>query len=97
MVMSTGAIARTRPEKPPMVKRQMKPIAKSIGVSKLMEPRHIVEIQLKILTPVGTAMRIVAYMKKRLPEAGMPTVNMWWPHTMNDRIAMDAVAYTMEA
>ncbi len=52
---------------------------------------------MKIFTPVGTAMSIVAYMKKRLPAAGMPTVNMWWPQTMKERIAIDAVAYTIEA
>ena len=49
-------------------------------------------IQLKIFTPVGTAISIVAYMKKSWPAAGMPTVNMWWPQTMNDRIAIEAVA-----
>ena len=42
--MSTGTIASTRPEKPPMVKRQMNPIAHSIGASKVIEPRHMVEI-----------------------------------------------------
>ena len=31
--------------------------------SKVIEPRHMVATQLKILTPVGTAIRIVAYMK----------------------------------
>ena len=95
--MSTGTIASTRPEKPPIVKRQRKPTAKSIGVSKVISPFHMVAIQLKTFTPVGTAISIVAYMKKRLPAAGMPTVNMWWPQTMNDRIAMEAVAYTIEA
>jgi len=80
-----------------MVNRHRKPTAKSIGVSKVISPFHMVEIQLNTFTPVGTAISIVAYMKKRLPAAGMPTVNMWWPHTMNDRIAIDAVAYTIDA
>ena len=26
----------------------------------------------------------------------MPTVNMWCAHTMNERIAIDEVAYTIE-
>jgi len=26
----------------------------------------------------------------------MPVVNMWCAHTMNDRIAIEAVAYTIE-
>ncbi len=95
--MSTGTIASTRPVNPPIVKRLKNPIAKSIGVSKVISPFHIVAIQLNTFTPVGTAISIVAYMKNRLPAAGMPTVNMWWPHTMKDRIAIDAVAYTIDA
>src|SRR3712207_8277580 len=35
------------------------PIAQSSGVSKVTEPRHIVPTQLKIFTPVGTAMSMV--------------------------------------
>ena len=62
--MSIGAIASIRPEKPPSVKTKIKPTANSIGVSKVMEPCHMVAIQLKILTAVGTAISIVAYMKK---------------------------------
>ena len=27
----------------------------------------------------------------------MPTVNMWWAHTMKDKNAIDAVAYTIES
>ena len=42
----------------------MKPSAKSIGVSKMRLPRHVVAIQLKILMPVGTAMIIDEIMKK---------------------------------
>jgi len=57
----------------------------------------MVEIQLNTFTPWETAISIVAYMKKRLPAAGMPTVNMWWPHTMKERIAIEAVAYTIDA
>jgi hypothetical protein len=82
--------------KPPIVKTNRKPTAHSIGVSKLIEPRHIVATQLKIFTPVGMAISIVAYMKKSWPVTGMPVVNMWCAHTMNDRIAIEAVAYTIE-
>ena len=95
--MSIGAIARIRPVKPPIVNTKMKPTAHSIGVSKVIEPRHMVAIQLKIFTPVGTAISIVAYMKNSWPVTGMPVVNMWCAQTMNDRIAIDAVAYTIEA
>ena len=47
-----------------MVNTKMKPTAHSIGTSKVMEPRHMVASQLKIFTPVGTAISMVAYMKK---------------------------------
>ena len=49
----------------------------SMGVSKLNAPRHIVEIQLKTFTPVGTAMSMVAYIKNSSPAIGIPTVYMW--------------------
>ena len=57
------ALDRTTPVTPPTVNRKMKPIAHSMGVLKLMEPPHMVAIQLKIFTPVGTAMIMVAAMK----------------------------------
>ena len=90
--MSTGVIASMSPVKPPIENTKMKPQAKSIGVSNVIEPFHIVAIQLNTLTPVGTAISIVVYMKKSWAAAGMPTVNMWCAHTMNDRIAIDDVA-----
>ena len=43
-----------------------KPSANSIGVSKIRLPRHVVAIQLKIFTPVGTAIVIDEIMKKTL-------------------------------
>ena len=78
--------------KPPIVNTNRKPTANSIGVSKVIEPRHIVAIQLKTFTPVGTAISMVAYMKNSWPVTGMPVVNMWCAQTMNDRIAIDDVA-----
>ncbi|MNV98613.1 hypothetical protein D3C71_1938900 [compost metagenome] len=87
-----GAMARMRPVKPPMVNTKMKPTANSIGVSNVMEPRHMVAIQLKIFTAVGTEISIVAYMKNSWPVTGMPVVNMWCAHTMNDRMAIEDVA-----
>ena len=50
------------PENPPIVNIMTKPIANNIGVSNVIEPRHIVATQLKTFTPVGTAINIVAYM-----------------------------------
>jgi hypothetical protein len=59
-----------------MVNTNMNPTANSIGVSKVIEPRHMVAIQLKIFTAVGTAINIVAYIKNNWPVTGMPVVNM---------------------
>ncbi len=58
----------------------------------MSEPFHIVVTQLNTFTPVGIAISIVAYMKKSSPPSGMPTVNMWCAHTMNERNAIDAIA-----
>jgi hypothetical protein len=54
---------KTIPVKPPNVNKKMKPLAKSIGVFKTIEPPNIVATQLKILIPVGTAIIIVALVK----------------------------------
>ena len=56
---SSGGDDRMMPVTPPNRKVTRKPIVHSIGVSKLTEPRHMVPIQLKNFTPVGTAMSIV--------------------------------------
>jgi hypothetical protein len=52
---STGGLAIRTPVRPPSRKVTRKPIAKSMGLSKVSWPRHIVPIQLKNLIPVGTA------------------------------------------
>ncbi len=75
-----------------MVNRNTKASANSIGVSKVIAPRHMVATQLNTFTPVGTAISMVENMKNSWPASGMPTVNMWWAQTMNDRNAMLAVA-----
>ena len=89
-------MARISPVNPPMVNTKMKPTANSIGVSKVIEPCHMVATQLKIFTAVGTAISIVAYMKNSCPVTGMPVVNMWWAQTMKERMAIDEVAYTID-
>src|SRR6185437_7545091 len=92
---SAGTSAIITPEKPPIENSTMKAIAHSIGTSKLKLPRHIVVTQLKIFTPVGTAISMVENMKNTSAPSGRPTVNMWCDHTMNDRNAMHAIAYTI--
>ena len=64
-----------------------------MGVSKVIEPRHMLPIQLKNLIPVGTAIRKVISEKNGSSTA--PVVNMWWAHTASDKAAIDSVAKTM--
>ena len=90
--MSIGAIDSTMPVRPPMVNRTRKPIANSIGVSKVIAPCHIVASQLKTFTPVGTAISIVAYMKNSTATVGIPTVNMWCAQTTQASSAIATVA-----
>ena len=64
-----------------MVNMATKPMAKSIGVLSFSEPFHVVAIQLKIFTPVGTAMNMVDSEKALTATGPKPTENMWWTHT----------------
>src|SRR3546814_19502686 len=88
-------MARIRPVKPPIVNTKMKPMANSMGVSKVRDPRHIVATQLNTFTPVGKEISMVAYMKYNWPVTGMPVANMWCAQTRKDKMAMAAVAYTI--
>jgi hypothetical protein len=56
----------------------------------------MVATQLNTFTPVGTAIRMVAYMKYSWPATGMPTTYMWCAQTMNEISAIEAMAYTIE-
>ena len=80
------------PDRPPKRKVIRKPIENSIGDSKVNCPFHIVPIQLKIFTPVGTAIRNV--MNEKYGRRTAPVAYMWWAHTAIDRAAMANVAYT---
>ena len=54
------------------------------------DPRHIVPIQLKIFTPVGTAMSIVISAKNG--SSTDPVTYMWCAHTVTERAAIAIVA-----
>ena len=69
-----------------------KPIANSIGDSRLTWPRHIVPIQTKNFMPVGTA--IAKLRKLKNGSSTWPVANMWCAHTLKDSIAMRIVAPT---
>jgi hypothetical protein len=59
-----------------MVNKTTNAMANNIGVSKVIDPLNIVAIQLKTLTPVGTAINMVAHMKNNSAASGRPTVNI---------------------
>ena len=80
------------PVRPPNRNVTRKPIDHSIGVSNVSDPFHIVPIQLKNFTPVGTAMRKV--MNEKNGSRTAPVGNMWCAHTVTDRPAMEIVAAT---
>ena len=80
------------PVNPPNRNVTRNPSAHSMGVSKVNCPFHMVPIQLKNLTPVGTAMRKV--MKEKNGSRTAPVANMWCAHTAADSAAMASVAKT---
>ena len=67
-------------------------MANSIGVSKLIWPRHIVPIQTKNFMPVGTAIRKLRKLKNG--SSTWPVANMWCAHTLIDSAAISRVAPT---
>lgn len=93
--MSNEEFARTIPVRPPMVKRKINPRAHSMGGSHLMVPPCSVASQLKTLIPVGMAMIMVADVKYARVSTSMPTVNIWWAHTINPRNPIDSIAHTI--
>jgi hypothetical protein len=76
-----GDTAWVTPESPPMVNCDTTPTAKSIGTENLRLPRHSVPIQLKIFTPVGTAMNMVESENAATDTGPDAEANMWWAHT----------------
>jgi hypothetical protein len=57
----------------------------------------MVPIQLKIFTPVGTAMSIVAMEKNASAKGPIPVENIWWLQTPKPRKAMNAPENTIAA
>lgn len=46
-------------------------------------------------TPVGTAMMMVADVKYARVSTSIPTVNIWWPHTINPNAPIEIIAHTI--
>jgi hypothetical protein len=78
---SDGTTAWLMPLRPPMMNIDTKPIAISIGVGNVKEPRHMVAIQLKIFTPVGTPTAMVVVRKTAFATGPRPVANIWCAHT----------------
>jgi hypothetical protein len=89
---STGGEARNTPSMPPIRNMVRNPMANSIAVEKVIWPLTRVAIQLKNLTPVGTAIRKV--MMEKNGSSTWPVTNMWWAQTLKPRAPMPAVANT---
>src|SRR3979409_1541078 len=83
------------PGRPAAKNWKRKAMQNSMGVLNSIFPPHMVASQLKILMPVGTAMAMVESTKKVFAFAFMPTVNMWWAHTLMAMNAMQTVAATI--
>src|SRR5947209_4947809 len=87
-----GGEATMTPVIPPIRKFDMKPSANSMGGWSDTDPRHIVPIQLKNFTPVGTAIRNDSREKNGSSTA--PVANMWCAHTAMDSAPIPMVAKT---
>lgn len=81
------------PVNPPSVNKKIKPLTQSEGTEELrfLDP-YILANQLKILTPVGTAIVIVAAVKYARVSTSIPTVNIWWAHTINPKRPIETIA-----
>lgn len=93
--MSSDEFDNTMPVRPPTVNRKMNPRAHSIAGDHLILPPCRVASQLNTLTPVGIAMIIVADVKYARVSTSMPTVNIWWAHTIKPRKPIDIIAHTI--
>jgi len=88
----TGKTARKMPVIPPIRNVPIPPTAYSSATRNSIVPRHNVAIQLKIFTPVGTAITKLESMKKASTTVALGVANMWCAQTSMPRKAMAAVA-----
>ncbi len=75
--VSDGATEWVTPERPPIVNNTTKPMANFIADVNQILPPHMVRVQLKIFTPVGMAIAIVATEKTATDTGPRPDANMW--------------------
>ncbi len=91
-MISSAELDKMIPVTPPVVNRKINPIAHSIGAVYLMLEPWSVASHLNTLIPVGTAIIMVAAVKYARVSTSIPTVNMWWAHTINPRTAIPSMA-----
>ena len=84
-------MARNTPEMPPITNSAMNPAQNSSAVLNSIAPRHSVAIQLKIFTPVGTAIMNELSITKMRIASGIGAVNMWCAHVRKPRKAIATV------
>lgn len=76
--MSRLELDSIMPVRPPRVNRKMKPRAHRRVEGRTVVFLPLIDVShLKTLTPVGTAIVIVALVKYARVSMSMPTVNMW--------------------
>ena len=78
------------PVNPPKRKVIKNPTIQSMGVSKVIDPRHMVPIQLKNFTPVGTPIRKV--IKEKKGSNTWPVAKRWCAHTETESAEIAIVA-----
>src|SRR3954462_12089586 len=88
---SMGKTATKMPVMPPIVNVATPPTQNSSAVVHSTVPRHSVAIQLKIFTPVGTAIMKLESMKNASTTVDIGVENMWCAHTSIPRKVMPAV------
>ena len=76
---------------PPIRNVAIPPTQNSSATRYSIVPRHSVATQLKIFTPVGTAIRKLESMKNASTTVDIGVENMWCAHTSSPRKAMAAV------
>ena len=79
---SAGGTASNTPVMPPITKVMMKPMVHSMGTSKRIRPRYMVNSQLKIFAPVGIEIIMVVMPKNEFTLAPDPMVKKWCSQTM---------------
>lgn len=93
--ISSPALDKTMPVKPPIVKSTRKPREKREGAFSASLPAQIVASQLNIFIPVGIAIIIVEAIKYALVSTSKPTVYIWWAQTIKPKKPMAIIAKTI--